>query len=90
MPEETEKQITAPKSCRECEHWQEIKHQLRVSELLAKTIHGIEERLKSPDFKVTLADYLKLLQLEKEMDEEAPTEIKVTWIEPASSPSAEK
>ena len=90
MPKETERQITASKSCRECEHWQEIKQQLRISELLASAIQGIEERLKSSEFKVTLGDYLKLLQLEKEMEEEAPTEIKVTWVEPESSPAIEK
>lgn len=90
MPKETERQITASKSCRECEHWQEIKQQLRISELLASAITNMEERLKSQDFKPSLGDYLKLLQLEKEMEEGAPAEIKVTWVEPASLPSAEK
>ena len=90
MPKETEKQITAPKSCRECEHWQEIKQQIRISELLANAIKNMEERLKSTDFKPTLGDYLKLLQLEKEMEEGAPSEIRVTWVEPASSPSTDK
>ena len=90
MPKEIEKQITAPTSCRECEHWQEIKQQIRISELLASAITNMEERLKSSDFKPSLGDYLKLLQLEKEMDEGAPAEIKVTWVEPPASPSAGK
>ena len=29
-----------------------------------------------------LAEYLKLVQLEKEFEEEEPKEIKVTWVEP--------
>ena len=90
MPKTTEKQITAPKSCRECEHWPEIKLQIRVSELLTKALKGIEERLTAPDFKPTFSDYLKLLQLEKEIEEDAPAEIKVTWVEPPAPPSTEK
>ncbi len=90
MPKDTERSVAAPKSCRECEHWQEIKQQLRISELLANAIKGMEERMKSPEFKPTLGDYVKLLQLEKEMEQGAPTEIKVTWVEPASLPSTGK
>ena len=90
MPNETEKQVTASNSCRECEHWQEIKQQIRISELLASAIKNMEERLKSSDFKPSLGDYLKLLQLEKEMEEGTPAEIKVTWVEPPSLPSGGK
>ncbi len=46
--------------------------------------------MKAPDFKPTLGDYVKLLQLEKEMEQGAPTEIRVTWVEPASLPSTGK
>ena len=34
------------------------------------------------EFKPTLADFLRLVQLEKEIGEEEPKEIKVTWVEP--------
>lgn len=86
MPTETEKEreFTAPKSCGECEHWLEIKQQLRIANLLKNAITGMENRLKSADFKPTLSEYLKLLQMEKEMEEDGPTEIQVTWIDPAS------
>lgn len=84
MPKETEKQFTAPEACRECEHWQEITQQIRIAELLKTAIEGMQTRLTSGDFKPTLGDYLKLLQLEKEMEEGGPTEIKVTWVDPAS------
>jgi hypothetical protein len=37
-----------------------------------------------------MSDYLKLLQLERELEEETPKEVKVTWVEPtAESNSAE-
>ena len=32
-----------------------------------------------------MGDYLKLLQMEQEIEEESPKEIKVTWVEPAPS-----
>lgn len=90
MPEITKRQITAPKSCRECEHWLDLKQKLQISELLMKAINGMEERLKTLDFKPTLGDYLKLLQLEQEMEEAGPTEIKVTWVDPESLSTTEK
>jgi hypothetical protein len=51
-----------------------------MSILLEKAIAGIEERLKAKDFKPTMGDYLKLLQIEKEIEQEEATEIKVTWV----------
>ncbi len=54
----------------------------RISELLAKAMATLESRIKSKDLKPTVGDYLKLLQLEQEFEQEAPTEIKVTWVEP--------
>lgn len=90
MPKDKDNSFTAPNSCGECEHWQVIKQQIRISELLANAIKGMEDRLKSPDFKPTLGDYVKLLQMEKEMEEGTAAEIKVTWVEPAQSPSPEE
>jgi hypothetical protein len=48
-----------------------------VRELLRK----IERKLGGADVKATLSDYIKLLQLQKEIEEEEPKEIKVTWVE---------
>jgi len=70
----------APKACKECSRWNEIKERIRMSILLEKAIAGIEERLKAKDFKPTMGDYLKLLQIEKEIEQEEATEIKVTWV----------
>jgi hypothetical protein len=44
----------------------------------------IEERLDFKTNKVTLADFIRLTQLERELEEEEqPREIIVTWKEPA-------
>ena len=49
----------------------------------------METTLTDEDFKASLTDYLKLVQLEKELGDEVPQEIKVTWVEP-ETPSDEK
>lgn len=52
----------------------------------AEAIEGIlqnfEEKLTTADVKATLGDYIKLLQLKKELGDEAPSKIEVTWVEP--------
>jgi CYTH domain-containing protein len=55
---------------------------IRISDLLDKAIAGIEERFAAKDFKPTMGDYLKLLQMEIELEQEEIKEIKVTWVEP--------
>ena len=81
------KQEKAPRSCQECEHWTEVRNKLRVGGLLETVIQKMEKKLNADDFKPSLADFMKLVQLEKEVGEEEPKEIKVTWVEP-SKPSA--
>ena len=69
-----------------------MRKKLRVSELLMKAIEGFESRMKAQDFKPTLAEYLKLLQMEQDMDatEDTPKEIKVTWVDPVLTSEPEK
>ena len=42
----------------------------------------VEKKLSSDEVKASLADYIRLVQLEKELEEEEPREIKVTWMDP--------
>ena len=76
------KQEKAPKSCEDCEHWTEVKNKLRVGTVLENVLKKMEEKLGTAEFKPSLADYLKLVQMEKEIGEEGPKEIRVTWVEP--------
>lgn len=80
------------KSCRECPEWRTMRQKLRVSELLLKAIEGFENRMNAQDFKPTVAEYLKLLQMEHELDttEDKPREIKVTWVDPVVTSEPEK
>jgi hypothetical protein len=51
----------------------------RITRLLSK----IEDRLEKDNVKATLADFIRLTQLERELeDEERPKEIVVKWVEP--------
>ena len=50
-------------------------------------LNRVEDRLTKEDVKATLGDYIRLVQLEKELEEDEPREIKVTWIEPAKTES---
>jgi hypothetical protein len=51
---------------------------------ISRLLKDIEERLDFKTNKVTLADFIRLTQLERELEEEEqPREIIVTWKEPA-------
>ena len=50
-------------------------------------IRKIGEKLSSEDVKATVGDFIRLLQLQKELDEEGAKEIKITWVEPAEMES---
>lgn len=50
--------------------------------LIGDLLRKLEYKLESEDFKATLSDYIKLLQLEKELAADQIKEIKVTWIDP--------
>ena len=42
----------------------------------------VERKLEKEIEKASLADYIRLVQLEKELEEDEPREIKVTWMDP--------
>lgn len=50
----------------------------------------IETKMKGDKMKATLGDYIRLVQLHKELDDESPKEIRVTWVEPAETGSAKE
>jgi hypothetical protein len=54
--------------------------------VVRKLLKTVEEKLGGKDMKASLGDYIRLVQLQKELDDETPREIKVTWVE---NPEAE-
>ena len=51
--------------------------------LVAKAIESMEHKLAASDVKATFGDFIRLLQLQKELQIEQPREIKITWIDPS-------
>ena len=50
----------------------------------------VEKKLSSDDMKASLADYIRLVQLEKELETDEPREIKVTWVDRKKESDGEK
>jgi hypothetical protein len=85
----SKKKARAPKSCRDCENWPQVRERVRVGELLEQIVADIEQQIKEDKFKATTAEYLKLIQLQKEFDQDEAKEIKVTWINPSEKRESE-
>jgi hypothetical protein len=57
------------------------------ADLVEKALHRIEEKLASSEVKATFGDFIRLLQLQKELQIDRPQEIKVTWIDSSETES---
>jgi hypothetical protein len=75
------KRRKTPSSCAECEKRGDGR--ARLMKLLADAVKKMEEKLTAEEFKPSLGDFLKLVQMEKELGQETAKEIKVTWVETA-------
>ncbi|HJZ98187.1 MAG TPA: hypothetical protein VKE70_16870 [Candidatus Solibacter sp.] len=60
----------------------------RRQSAVEKAIKKFEEGLDKKD--ITLADYLRLVQLQKEIDEDEPKDIECTWVEQSETKSSEE
>lgn len=58
-------------------------HGSKRANLVAKAIESMEHKLAASDVKATFGDFIRLLQLQKELQIEQPREIKITWIDPS-------
>lgn len=76
----------APKTCANCSRWKEVKRQMGIARILGNAVKQFESKLGDADFTPTVAEYLKLVQMEQEYEKELnpPEEIRVTWIEPTT------
>jgi len=62
-------------------------HRARI---VRKAIESIEAKLGTDQIKGTLADLVRLLQIEKELGEDEPREVTVTWVDPPTLPGTEE
>ena len=82
-------------ACRTCKRWREIKQRMRVARFIEKTVEKVESKIEKGEISPTVAEYLKLLQLEQEWEQQesitdGPKEIKVTWVGPVALSNSEK
>jgi hypothetical protein len=49
--------------------------------LIRQAIEALEYKLHSPELKGTMADLVRLLQMEKELTPELPREVRVQWVD---------
>lgn len=63
------------------------KHRARI---VRRAIESIEEKLGTDAIKPTLADLVRLLQVEKELEADEPREVRVTWVGYAKGASVSK
>lgn len=49
--------------------------------IINKAIESIETKLGTDAIKPTVADLVRLLQIEEDLEPEQPAEIRVTWVE---------
>ncbi|HTB11217.1 MAG TPA: hypothetical protein VK752_06595 [Bryobacteraceae bacterium] len=52
-----------------------------------KILRKVEKQMSEEEVKATLGDYIKLIQLSKEMTEEPKDSIRVGWVEEPEEPS---
>jgi hypothetical protein len=91
MPEQTSERDLPPaldpeleeaiNKCRRCKNWEIVSDYIRVKELIENAVAKMKEALQEQKFKPTVADFLRLLEAEKELETAAVKEIKVTWVE---------
>jgi len=61
------------------------------TKLIRTLLRKIEKEFKNKETKATMADYIRLTQLERELeDQEQPREIIIRWSEPAEKLSIER
>lgn len=59
-------------------------------EVVRDLLAAMETKLSAEQTKVSLADYIRLVQLQKEIEGDEPREIRVRWVDHESESSNEK
>ena len=57
---------------------------------MEKLLGQVEKKLGKDGAKTSVSDYIRLVQLSQELDDDELREIKVTWIEPQETEATEK
>jgi len=71
-----------PREMAETKQGEKTKRAKDKKALVKQAIRQIGEKIENNELKPTVGDFIRLLQLEKELLEETPKEIRVSWVEP--------
>lgn len=55
--------------------------------IVEQILERVEQKFGDGEMKPTLGDYIRLVQLQKELEDEEPGEITVTWVDPDKTES---
>jgi hypothetical protein len=55
--------------------------------IVDKMINDFNAKIEDGAVKVSVADFIRLVQLREDLCEDEPTEVKVTWVEPQETES---
>jgi hypothetical protein len=56
-------------------------HERRLATAIDDAIENIREKLTTDDLRASISDLVRLIQLRKELNDEAPKQVTVRWIE---------
>lgn len=85
------RKVKAPVSREEKESAELFEEKLaRVAESIDGAIENIRGKLTNEDLKASVSDLAKLIQLRKELIDEAPRRVTVQWIEECNSSPAKE
>jgi hypothetical protein len=57
--------------------------------VVEQILERVEQKLGEGEVKATLGDYIRLVQLHKELEDEEPGEITVRWVDPEKAEETE-
>ena len=60
----------------------------RRAEVVSRLLEQVERKLDS-EVKASLGDYIRLVQLQKELEDDDVREIKITWVDPEEEPKTQ-
>jgi hypothetical protein len=55
------------------------------ADVIREAIKIFEEKFKSANIKITASEYIRLLELQQQMNEEKPREIRIRWVQPSET-----
>jgi hypothetical protein len=63
---------------------------MKRAQMVERILKKLETAFTNDGVKATLGDYIRLVQLRKELEDDEPREIRVTWVEAETKSESEE